>query len=478
MSNLGNFAFTAPLDPYKQPAFWVGNPQNYPGYGALVYDHYLNIIGRATNNENSYANVDGWDSSGGTEFNNNSGYSGQNSASGGGYYLQHTSANYLGHPHFELSTSPFLNGKLVVAHRGSNQASARRAWRYLGNIVRDINHDVVVLCGTDNRIIVAPRSPKIAGWMWEDNATYYNKFKSTTAPTGLLSSGYSMVEGGFSYNAETGTAIFMERSGYSHRPIVITGVRHPREFVYKSDEFVAHIAARIAAGARYVTSGHQDKPTNQGTEDNQRGVPVICDTGDIYYFQMITNWGYTVARWKWNGTTITEALTGNESNNRLHSRSWTTSYGIADDENVGGGATWNVSNDGTQMMMYCNAYYYHSGMYGCYVDIITGRIVYDYYWHDSSFSKSIVPIQKNKWLALTGDNCDSGVGLRASILEFEQEWSYAGRNGTSNAFCRRQGDHWTWQHQTYWLNSPGYTTAYPQVNMCEYDKTSVARKEW
>ena len=474
--NQSEFIYNIPLDPYTQPAFWVPNQSNYPGYGALIYDHYLNIIGRVTNNENGYMLVDGWDASGGTEFNNTYGYSGGGSSSSGGYNGMHTSQNYLGHPHFELSTSPFTNGALVVSNRGDSGNQQRAAWRFLCNIIRDDNHDTIMLVDTSNTLVIAPQqSPKMASWMYNCNATYYTKFKTNIASQApsLLSSGYSMVEGGISYNAHTRVAVFMERSGYAHRPIVITNVNPPRDYLYKANEWAQHIEARITAGGRYVASGDQAKPTNGSTEDNQRGVPMVCDDGSIYYFQMITNWGYTVAEWNFNGTAITVPnATGNGA--RLHSNSWTTSYGIGDNTSVGGGATWNITNDGTKMFAYSNSYYYHSGFWGVWVDLPTGRIIYNYYRQDGSYATPIVPIQKDKFITNYPENSDSGVGMRASILEFEQEWAYAGRNG-ANAQRRNLSDSPWWQYQNYWLNSPYHSTHYTAVVPMQYDKTSVAR---
>jgi hypothetical protein len=476
--NLTEFVYNIPLDPYKQPAFFVPNASGYPGYGALIYDHYLNIIGRITNNENSYMNVDGYTDSGGTEFSNNWGYSGGNPGSGGGYSNHHTSQNYLGHTHFEVSTSPFLNGALVHSNRADSTPS-RSPWRFLCNIVRDDNHDTIMLVDTSNTFVIAPKySPKMAGWMFNSNSTYYTDFRSnvaTYAPS-LLTSGHSMVEGGISYNAQTRTAVFMERTGYSHRPIVVTNVNPPRDYIYKAKDWLIHIEARITAGGKYTISTYQDKPTNQSSEDQLRGVPMLCDDGTIYYFQMVHSWGYTVAEWVFDGTTINiPNFNGNGA--RLHSNSWTTSYGIADNQSIGGGSTWNITNDGTKIFAYCNSYYYHCGFWGVWVDLPTGRIIYNYYRQDGSHSTPIVPIQKDKFITNFPENSDGGRGLRASLMEYEQEWSYAGRNGT-NSKRRNMSDSPFWQYQEYWLNSPYHSTHYTQVTPMDYDKTSVGRARY
>lgn len=111
------------------------------------------------------------------------------------------------------------------------------------------------------------------------------------------------------------------------------------------------------------------------------------------------------------------------------------------------------------------------------IDILTGRCVYDYYWHNSSWCRPVIPIQKDKFVVCAEDgNNDGGQGLYLHVSGFEDEWDYAGRNG-SDAKRRQANSDPYWAGKNYMFNTPYHSTHYTSPMMWPtYDRYSVGQR--
>ena len=452
-------------DPYLQPAFFVRNNQTWPGAGALIFNHYMDVMGKMDQSPESYT-TNRWDSYSGDEFGGGyRGYSGwAPSSNGNTTWNASTSMNTdLGHTYFRPVGT--IGSGSILGSGDNTHATPSMHGNQVGATLTHksafVNDQTRFGIGTKNLIDLSQ--------IRQNNTTYQTK-AWVTFPSGFFSASHDAVIGGFSYNIKNKWLVIMERSGYNHRPILIKNMPNPDGYIQNAEAYRDLITTRLSEAGNVVrTTSYHYKPTNNGSEDNFRGVPVICDDGTIYYTQAIRDWGYTISYWTFDGTTIS-------TNTNLHQRSWTTMYGWGDDRNQGG-MHWIVSNDGTKIRIQSQAYYYHSGFYGVMIDVLTGRCVYDYYWHNSSWCRPVVPIQKDLFIVAAEDgNNDNGPGMYLHVSNFEDEWRYAGRN-TSNAKVRNATSDPYWQGKSYMFNTPYHSTHYTTPMMWpNYDRYSVGNR--
>ncbi len=453
------------VDPMLQPAFYVTTNNMYPST-ILIYNHYMQLIGTTYQGNESYS-MNQWTSSYGTEFNENYGYNSSYSTSGTGYF--HTAclgrSNYLGHRYFEVTSSPTSNSDIKVHHRGNGGNGINYAgWYYLGNIVSDstTNAHKVIIGVTGTSLYLTGNSSKEFGQAAHSSFTkgYNGSISGVFSGLGAVS---SAVASGISYNATTKTLLILGRDGYSHYPIIYTNVDHPAGYLGNVEGWIAHILTK----PKYVnTSSAAYKPTNGGSEDQVRAQVTLTDTGRIYYFTQITNYGATSSYWTFNGTTIS-------ANTHLSSQSWTNISGIANDTTWGGGSQYNMTNDTNTIFLYSQAYYYMGGMYGIYIDVKTGRALHNYTWQTSD-TCSMAPFGKNKFITGQTSNADSGSGFYAKVFSFDQEYQYrTGGQGSTNSVVS-VGDSITSGVGTQWMDSPYHSTNYPSVCQVNgYDKALV-----
>lgn len=450
------------IDPYLQPAYFVMNNRSWPGAGALIFNHQFECIGKMDQSPESYAQ-NRWDSSYGDEFGGGyRGYSGENgSSSGNTTFSNSTPMNTdLGHTYFR--GIGHIGSGAVIGTGDNTHATPSMFGAPMG---AGITHKSAFV-NDETRFGIGNKSLIDLTQIRHENTTYQTK-KWVSFPSSLFAASHNAVVGGMMYNQKNKWLVVMEKSGYNHRPIIIKNMPDPDDYINNAEGYAALITTRLSeAGMVIRTTSYHYKPTNQGGEDQSRGIPVLCDDGTLYYTQAITNWGYTISYYTFDGDAIS-------ANVNLHQRSWTTMYGWGNDRNQGG-MHFVLSNDGTKIRIQSNAYYYHSGFYGVMIDILTGRCVYDYYWHSSAYSRNVVPIQKDSFIvAATDANNDNGPGGYYHISEFEGEWRYAGRN-TSDAKRRNATSDPYWAGKSYMFNTPYHSTHYSgPIMWTNYDRKSV-----
>ncbi len=453
------------MDPMLQPAFYLTNSSMYPS-SILVYNHYLQMVGTIVQAHESYS-MNTWSSSYGTEFNDSLGYSNTTSTTGTGYFSAAClgRSNYLGHRYIEIASSPSSNIDFKAHHRGHGGSGINYAgWYYLGNIVSDstTNAHKVIIGVSGTSLYLTGNSSKEFGQAAHSSFTkgYNGSISAVFSGLGAVS---SAVASGISYNATTKTLLILGRDGYSHYPIIYTGVDHPAGYLGNVDGWISHILTK----PKYVnTASAAYKPTNQSNDDQLRAQVVMTDTGRIYYFNQIYNWGATSSYWTFNGTSIS-------ANTQLSSQNWTNVYGIANDNTYGGGSQYNMTNDTNSIFLYSQAYYYLGGMFGIYIDVKTGRALHNYVWQTSNVV-SMAPVGKNKFIAGYSENADGGPGFYAKLFSFDQEYQYRAGNQGSNNSVISVGDTITGGYNTAWMDSPYHSTNYPSVCQINgYDKALV-----
>jgi len=291
--------------------------------------------------------------------------------------------------------------------RESTELTRRaQAFRDVGTVVNE-SDQVYAVFNSGAGISIGPRS---ATWYGLQRFTLSQGYVTVTTKN----SGYNDTRyGRVSYNAKTNQLCIIESNGsYVHKPVVYSNVPRlsqysNREFFGTTEQLTAFTQATSSnlytyfnTAANYTTSyaASTGVPTNNGTEDNYRGIPVMCDNGKIVFVNMIPSWGFWVHRW---GTTgLSEGAIVAQSN--------TTSYGI--DQGVHYGIRFVVSSDGRYVMAYCASYYYQAGIYCALIRVSDGKTIYDFE-HPNSRGYQFTPIGKSDFMCQNGANADSGSGL-------------------------------------------------------------------
>lgn len=396
-----------PSNAYLQPAFAVwSNQSSYGGYS--IYDHNYNCIGRFMITDTNRGGGGAQMSSTGAISSDDyitSRYALTSSQPGGTtdcYSQGAPSAGFLGNLSHAMGSG--FAGDLV---RNSTELTRRaQAFRDVGTIVNEADQ-VYAIFNNGAEISVGPRS---ATWYGLQRFTLSQGYVTVTTKN----AGYSGTRyGRVSYNAKTNQLCIIESNGsYVHKPVVYNNV--PRLSQYSNREFFGtteQLAAFTQAtssnlytyfntAANYSTAyaASTGTPTNNSTEDNYRGIPVMCDNGKIVFVNMITTWGFWVHRW---GTTgLSEGAIVAQSN--------TTSYGI--DQGVHYGIRFVVSSDGRYVMAYCASYYYQAGIYCALIRVSDGKTIYDFE-HPNSRGYQFTPIGKSDFMCQNGANANSGAGL-------------------------------------------------------------------
>jgi hypothetical protein len=397
-----------PSNAYLQAAFavWSSNG-SYGGYS--IYDHNYNCIGRfmlGNNNRGGGGAVMSSTGAPSSEDNYNGRYARTNELPdtvSDCFSQGAPSAGFLGNLSHAMGSG--FAGDLI---RNSTEMTRRaQAFRDVGTVVNE-SDQVYAIFNNSAEISVGPRSATWYGFQRFSLGKGY--VTVTTKNSGYNNTRYGRV----SYNAKTNQLCIIESNGsYVHKPVVYNNV--PRLSQYSNREFFGtteQLAAFTQAtssnlytyfntAANYSTAyaASTGKPTNNGTEDNYRGVPVMCDNGKIVFAQMIPSYGFWVHRW---GTTgLSEGAIVAQSN--------TTSFGI--DSGVHFGIRFVVSSDGRYVMAYCASYYFQAGIYCALIRVSDGKTIYDFE-HPNSFGYQFTPIGKSDFMCQNGDNSDSGNALR------------------------------------------------------------------
>ena len=397
-----------PSNAYLQAAFAVWSNQSANG-GYSIYDHNYNCIGRfMLNNSNRGGGGATMSSTGAPSSEDYYGSryaltSSQPSSTTDCYSQGAPSAGFLGNISHAMGSG--FAGDLI---RQSTELAYRSyAFRDVGTIVNE-SDQVYAIFNNSTSISIGPRS---ATWYGMQRYNVGEGYLTVTTKN----SGYNNTRyGRISYNAKTNQLCIIESNGsYIHKPVVYNNV--PRLSQYSNREFFGtteQLAAFTQAtssnlytyfntAANYSTAyaASTGKPTNNSSEDNYRGVPVMCDNGKIVFAQMIPSYGFWVHRW---GTTgLAEGAIVNQSN--------TTSYGI--DQDTYYGIRFVVSSDGRYVMAYCASYYYQAGIYCALIRVSDGKTIYDFE-HPNSNGYQFTPIGKSDFMCQNGQNANSGSGLR------------------------------------------------------------------
>lgn len=448
---LGNIvAAYLPANPYTQAAFAIWSNQGGTG-GMSVYDHNFNCIGRfqmggygTSSMTSSYA-PELFDS----YANSNPGYTTSPVGTGGSWGTHGTNTcGYLGGIMFHIGNG--FTGDIT----GSSWNRAP-AFRDNGTIVGETDQEYAIWI-TSTSFTVGPRS---ANWYATAAQTQaQSRVTVTNKQSGYAGTTY----GTCSYNASTNQMCILEANGsYGWRPTVYNNV--PKLSNYKENQYYGmanQSAARNAntesnlytyfnTSANYSTSyaAASGKPTNNGAEDNQRCVPVMCNNGRIVMVQMIPSWGFWVHRWDTNGT----------ASGSICSQSWTTTYGV--DQGTQYGIRWTCSSDGRYVLAWCASYYYGCGYYAALVRVSDGKVVYDY-TTDSTYGYSFTSVGKQGFCGFRDVNADGGAGVSMQFID--SDFLMQTNNDAARVnFMRSPGNQY--------ISSNYYSTDYPGMIPIKYD---------
>lgn len=410
MQLLGNILTNSiPSNPYKQPAFALwSNVSTYGGFS--TYDHNLNCIGRYMMNNNGFGSS-AIGSTGSPELfdtNYTVAYTktNANTSTTANYPTGCSNTGYLGHIVFPMGEG--VSGDMVGPN--ANTTYRATAFRDLGTIVNEVDQKYAIWLSSTN-FVVGPRS---ATWYYTNTQSLANnKLTISDKQSGFTGAKY----GNVSYNAKTNQMCIIEASAsYTFKPTVYSNV--PKLSQYTENQYLNmtdQSAARTALTSSdlytffntasnyvltYATS--TGKPSNNGTEDNGRCIPVMCDNGKIVMFQMIPSTGAWVHRWNADGTAAGSVI----------NMTYTTSYGI--DQGIRYGARYVVSSDGRYVLAYCPSYYYHSGYQAALIRVSDGKVLHDYN-NDSTNGYHFTPIGKSDFLVSSTVNAD-GSGLSMNLI--------------------------------------------------------------
>jgi hypothetical protein len=227
---------------------------------------------------------------------------------------------------------------------------------------------------------------------------------------GMLTSGYRLAVGGFSYNQNSGNAIIIERDNSSSttqwRPVLIKNFPDPRKYVSDQKAWGAAITGITAVSANRVVGGLNNNVSNRDYHDYAK--PILCDNNDVIMMTSRSS-GVDVHRWRWNsGNNTWDAATQTY-------KTYSTKYHAS---GTAAFPNWCMSLDGKTAILMSHTYYYGCGYALAMIDVATGNARM-YSGSSSSQSFSIVPIGASKFLLSSSTNSD-GSGLYASTISWAE----------------------------------------------------------
>lgn len=449
---------TASMAAYRQPCFAIWSSNSSEG-GFSVYDHNLYCMGRFSHHNSGPGGGTGMNSTGSPEmfdsFATNANHNTSTYASSNDTYWSHgtMAVGHLGH--LAMNIGEGYAGEM----QGTSASSSYRAqaFRDVGTIVNEPRQDYAIWLTTS----VFRLGPRAANWYASLNSgrgASENTMTLTPKQSGYSSTAYGML----SYNAKTNQMCVVEQNGsYGSRPTVYSNV--PRLAQY-SENFYQDMATQTAArnattgsnlytyfntAANYTTAYvvASGKPTNGSTEDNTRGICVMCDNGKVVMFQMIPSYGAWVHRWNADGTAA----------GSIKNYSWTTSYGI--DQGTRYGARFQVSSDGRYVLAYCASYYYCAGYMTALIRVSDGKVVWDQN-NDSTYGYQYTPVGKSDFYVVNDTNADSGSGLYSQYIHADHIM-YTIADGAQGNFGRSM--------RTQLHSNNFHSTDYPIIIPMMYD---------
>ena len=188
---------------------------------------------------------------------------------------------------------------------------------------------------------------------------------------GMLTSGYRLAAGGFSYNQNSGNAVILERDNSSTstqwRPVLIKNFPDPAKYVSDQKAWGAAITAITAVSANRVVGSGTSAASRDATSNNITKA-LLCDNNDVLIMGTTSN-GVQVRRWRWNsGNNTWDAATAAD-------RDWTTKYHQEANSSC---PNWCMSLDGKTAVLMTHSYYYKVGYYLTIIDVATGN-AHNYY---------------------------------------------------------------------------------------------------
>ena len=401
---------------HEQAAFVVVSSEGTTYMNFILYDHALRSMGHV-----SYLHA-----TGSTEFNGHAGAWNYSTAPG----TSTTQANTHGIGKNGYIGSPLGYGSTENFHGGGRGTPAREVSMTYQNLPGAMNGTNPGLkqdyaLGTSDTLGVGgaawirscPRSSRsvIKGHLdILDSGQSAELIYDTVYPqaVGMLTSGYRLAAGGFSYNQNSGNAIIIERdnssTGTQWRPVLIKNFPDPRKYVSDQKAWGAAITAITAVSANRVVGGLNNNVSNRDATGNDYAKPILCDNNDVI---MMTsrNAGVDVHRWRWNsGNNTWDAAT---QINKTHSTKYHAQQSAAF-------PNWCMSLDGKTAVLMSHLYYYACGYALVLIDVATGN-ARTYCGSDGSQSFSIVPFGASKFLLSSSTNSD-GSGLYASTISWAE----------------------------------------------------------
>jgi len=242
----------------------------------------------------------------------------------------------------------------------------------------------------------------------------YGNCRLTENYAGVISPGNYTMYGGVAYNERTGNIAFLESDGsHNHRPILIPGVKDPKDFHYRGRDYEAHLTQKVSAGDRIVGPYDSNMPNNGNDAGNYACKMVLCDNNDIIMFQLLYDHGSWMYKWTYDEST--GQYSGGE---RIHDRDGDNTHSVTNNGyNSGGGPRYHLSLDGKTIIFFCNYYYHLSGYHMGIVNIETGEYITNFYHNNSSYGFMFAPVGATGFIMIDGErNADSGDG--APICHF------------------------------------------------------------
>ena len=456
---------------HSQPAFVVvgGNGGSY--LKAIVYDHSLKSLGSYESpmtNKSEFSSYSSW--------NYNTNPSTQDGLISGHGISKN---GYLGNPAGYTTKEAFE--PMVSYDRGINPA---RETHYSYGVVPTamvgtnpgikqnyaIGTSHIYGIGAAAFIRSCPRSNRriirnfdgnnVGGAIGNENDLVY------VQTVGMLTSGYRLAAGGFSYNQNSGNAVILERDNSSTstqwRPVLIKNFPDPGKYVSDQKAWGAAITAITAVSANRVV-GPGTSSSGRDAVGNNITKALLCDNNDVLTMGSTAS-GVQVRRWRWNsGNNTWDAPTAAD-------RDWTTKY---HHDTNSSHPNWCMSLDGKTAVLMSHSYYYMVGYYLTIIDVATGN-AHNYYHSQSSGSYSIVPIGASEFLFSYGANSDGEAGMYATVIS----WDKIQYDATPDHFTAHS-NHPAHMTPTYrFIDAPYNSTNYPTIcPLIDVDNESIVLAE-
>ena len=461
------------MDPYDQPCFSAYNGSYNYSTGWFTWDHNLNVHNWIIGDNNCYSQYRSDNSSQNTEFINDQGSNNWMNS----WSQPHSSTDrvnctsytgYLGHSMFLGGSTRGGSTPWFTQTNGSEYRSY--GFRDVCTLPGETDQDYGVFMQWGGTLRLCSRSTS-EYWM----GVNYNKLPYFNIPNRNMTPMY----GGSSYNRKKNYFCVMETNdSYTFQPVVWKNVpnfrtiAHEGQYHWENSESYSAISMSNSTLQTWFNTGanqpsqntystQNGKPTNQTTEDRQRGIVTMCDNERIVMHQMIPSYGAWCTRWN------SPSVDGNGNNQgSIYNFNGTTSYGI--DQGTRYGARWTQTSDGRYVAMYCPYYYYGAGLQISITRVSDGKTLMTNYT-DSSAGYCPVPFGKSNFLMVSSRNTDGGEGMR--FTQFNCDYQFAVQNDSSDVNMLGAID-----ASGYQFDSTYHSTSYPGIIPAIYN-TSLFNTE-